>query len=329
MVEYVLVTGAAGSIGSHVVDKLLEQYQSVIGIDNFDPYYDLSTGKTINMKMKQSNIAHQVEHPLYEFHAIDLCNRRDLEDIFSKHLIGPIIHLAARPGVGHSFKDPESYVRNNVEATTTLFETAQRFDINQIVYASSSSVYGERSDEGPFKESDAIDNIQAPYGETKRSCELVAEEFHEKYGLKLAGLRFFTVYGERNRPDMAMYIFTEKIMNGEEIEVRGEPGAIVRDFTYIGDIADGVIAVAQHMESVSNQIFNIGCGRPVSVDKLVSLLEEEIGRPAKIQRVPLPKGDVSRTYADTSKIYGLCGWKPTTSLEEGVKKTVAWYKETH
>src|SRR5574341_2217288 len=311
----VLVTGGAGFIGSHCVDVLLARGDKVICVDNFNDFYD--------RKVKKANIAkHKKNFVLYE---ADIGDFSAVEKIIRKEKPDKILHLAARAGVQPSLKNPLEYVRSNIVGTTNLLEACRKHGILDFVFASSSSVYGGNK-KVPFSEEDRVDNPYSPYAATKKSCEVLAANYHHVAGMRIVALRYFTVYGPRNRPDMAIYTFAEKIKNGKEIILYGKGDEIKRDWTYIADIVDGTIKALDNVEKFGFEIINLGNSKPVPATYLVALLEKAIGKKAKTKRAPLPMGDVPITYADATKAKKLLNWEPMTPIEQGVKKFAAWFK---
>ncbi len=306
----IVVTGCAGFIGSHFCERLLGEDFQVIGIDNFDSYYD--------KRFKERNLAILRDRKRFKFIESDI---RDFDNLRRK--IGEadvIIHLAARPGVRPSMKDPKSYADVNVLGTISVLELALKLDVDQFIFGSSSSVYG--LDEVPFREDRPADRPLSVYGGTKRASEIILHAYSYNYGLPVTILRFFTVYGPRVRPDMAIYKFAKGIFLGEEITVYGE-GKLKRDYTYISDIVDGTIKALRRR--FSYEIFNLGSGRPIEIIELIRLLEKYIGKEAKIRFEEKPREDMPETYADISKAKELLGYEPKVSIEEGVRRFVEWF----
>ena len=313
----ILVTGGAGFIGSHCVDVLLKRGDTVICVDNLNDFYD--------PKIKLGNIAQHKKNPAFSLHKIDIAEKA-MAELIAKTKPDKILHLAARAGVQPSLKDPVEYVRSNVLGTTNILEAAKKAGVKNIVMASSSSVYGGNK-KVPFSEEDRVDNPYSPYAASKKSTEVIAANYHHITGMHIAALRYFTVYGPRNRPDMAIYTFAEKIFKGKEVTLYGKGDEIKRDWTYITDIVEGTIAALDNIEKIGFEIVNLGNSKPVAVNYFVSLLEKELGKKAKVKRAPLPTGDVPITFADTNKAKKLLGWQPTTPIEEGVKHFIKWFKE--
>lgn len=299
----VLVTGAAGFVGHHVMMRL----PSAIGIDNFNDYYD------VELKRKRASISGRV----YNY---DVCDISALNSILNKYKIKYVIHMAAQAGVRYSLKNPQSYVHNNVECFVQLLEALKNTNI-PLIYASSSSVYGKNM-KVPFKETDPVIQPASLYAATKRENELLAHVYHNLYKQKSIGLRFFTVYGPMGRPDMAYYSFTKNILEGKPIDVYNY-GKVSRDFTYVDDIVDGIIACMT--VNFDYEIVNLGRGQPYSVGQFISIIEKATGKKAIKKMMPMAKGDVLITYADTSKAKSLLGYNPKVSLEEGIHKFVEWF----
>ena len=299
----VLVTGAAGFVGHHVMMRL----PSAIGIDNFNDYYE------VELKRKRAAISGRV----YNY---DVCDITALNSILNKYKIKYVVHMAAQAGVRYSLKNPQSYVHNNVECFVQLLEALKNTNI-PLIYASSSSVYGKNT-KVPFKETDPVIQPASLYAATKRENELLAHVYHNLYKQKSIGLRFFTVYGPMGRPDMAYYSFTKNILEGKPIDVYNY-GKVSRDFTYVDDIVDGIIACMT--VNFDYEIVNLGRGQPYSVGQFISMIEKATGKKAIKKMMPMAKGDVLITYADTSKAKSLLGYNPKVSLEEGIHKFVEWF----
>ena len=311
----ILVTGGAGFIGSHVCDKLLESCYSIICIDDFNNYY--------NPQIKENNIKKCLKNPNFKLYRLDIRNFEKLENIFKENKIDKIVHLAARAGVRASLENPELYFDVNVNGTKNLLELAVKYKIKNFIFASSSSVYGVNK-KIPFSEDDNVDNQISPYAKSKRKTELLCKQYHEKNNLSITCLRFFTVYGPRGRPDMAPYKFTKLISNNEEIKMYGD-GTSKRDYTYILDITDGIISALD--KDFAFEIINLGDSNTVELKHFIRLIEENVGRKAKIKQLPMQKGDVPVTYADISKAKRLLGYEPKVKIEEGMKRFVEWYKK--
>lgn len=315
--KIVLVTGAGGFIGSHVSKVLLDRGDMVIGVDEINDYYDV--------RIKNSNIDDLVEYDNFSFRKGDICDISFISAVFEEFKPTHICHLAARAGVRPSINDPYIYVHSNVEGTTRLLDLARTHNVINFVYASSSSVYGSSTAE-ILTEEDVVEKPVSPYAATKKACELLAYTFHHLYGLNTTGLRFFTVYGPRGRPDMAPFKFIDRIFNGLEIQQYGD-GSTSRDYTYISDIVDGVVRSIDR--PLGYQVFNLGNGRPFLLKDFISLVEDKIGKKAKIRIMPEQPGDVKRTCACIKKAKELLGYEPKVAFEDGIAMTANWYREAH
>ncbi|AXI24932.1 protein CapI [Methanofervidicoccus sp. A16] len=311
----ILITGSAGFIGFHLCREILESYNDVeiLGIDNMNNYYNPF------LKDMRNNILK--EYKGYTFLRLDFSDYPKLVESLKDKDIDLIVHLGAQAGVRYSLKDPWAYERSNVLGTMNIFEFARRFDIDKVVYASSSSVYGGNK-KIPFSEDDRTDSPISLYAATKRSNELMAYTYHHLYGIEMVGLRFFTVYGEWGRPDMAYFKFAKRILLGEPIDVYNY-GNMERDFTYISDVVDGMISSIER--SFSYEIFNLGNSKPVKLMYFIELLERYLGRTAKKNFLPMQEGEVPVTYADISKSRELLGYDPKVSIEEGLRRFCSWF----
>ena len=312
-----LLTGAAGFIGFHTAQALLARGEEIIGVDNLNDYYPVS--------LKQARLGQLTTHKNFRFHQLDIADREPLFDIAKAGKIKSIIHLAAQAGVRYSIENPFAYERSNLNGHLSVLEIARHLSVDHLTYASSSSVYGANK-ETPFSEEHACDNPVSLYGATKKSNELMSSSYARLYKLKQTGLRFFTVYGPWGRPDMAYWIFTEKMLKGEPINVfnRGEMG---RDFTYIDDIVDGVIAAHDNPPAESDaphRIYNLGNDKPEALMTLIELLEKELGIKAQKNLMDMQQGDVERTWADISRARNELGFAPRISLGEGISRFIAW-----
>jgi len=310
----VLVTGNAGFIGSHLVERLLDQGNEVVGFDNLDPFYDPA--------IKRRNLATALAHPRFEFVEGDLRRRDQVDALFSGRRIDRVFHGAARAGVRPSLKDPLLYEEVNVRGTLHLLEAAIRHGVSNFVFASSSSVYGEQK-KVPFAETDPVDGPISPYAATKKAGELMCYTYHHLYRLPVTCLRFFTVYGPRQRPEMAIHAFTRAIARGEPLSLYGD-GSARRDFTYIDDIIAGVLAALDRPHPY--EIINLGESQTIELRDLIRRLERVIGRPAVINALPAQPGDVPITYADVNKARAMLGYVPSTSIDAGLERFVAWYR---
>jgi UDP-glucuronate 4-epimerase len=315
----ILVTGAAGFIGFHVAEALLARGESVIGLDNLNPYYDV--------RLKEARLERLRAKPGFVFHHADISDRHAVAPIFERHGdLTEIVHLAAQAGVRHSLVDPYSYVQSNVMGHLVMLEAARQLSgLRHFVYASTSSVYG-MNDDLPFRETDRVDTPISLYAATKRSDELMSHAYAHLFGLRQTGLRFFTVYGPWGRPDMAYFSFARAIVAGEPITLYDD-GRLKRDFTYVDDIVDGIVGCLAHPPDgpVPVRLLNIGNHRCEEVRHLVALLEQALGRRAIIRSVPRPLLDVEETFADVDAIAALTGYQPSTSLAEGIPRFVAWF----
>ena len=311
----VLVTGAAGFIGFHLSRMLLEKGNQVIGVDNLNPYYDVSLKKARLDLLK----------PLQDFvfYKEDIQNLSGLRKIFQKHAIGRICNLAAQAGVRYSLKDPFSYQKSNLEGFLNLLELAREYEVNNFVYASSSSVYGDNP-KIPFSVDDRVDTPVSLYGATKKANELMAYAYSHLFGIPCTGLRFFTVYGPWGRPDMALFLFTDAILNDRPINVYNY-GRMKRDFTYVDDVVEGTIAALE--KPFAYEVFNLGNSDPIELMDFIGIIEEELGREAQKNMMPLQPGDVLETSADIGKSKDMLGFSPKTPIREGIKRFLTWYRE--
>ena len=313
-----IVTGAAGFVGFHVAQALLARGEPVVGVDNLNSYYDVG--------LKQARLALLRDVAGFTFHAVDIAEKAPMFALFEASGAERVVHLAAQAGVRFSMEDPWAYVSSNVMGQVTVLEAARRLPrLEHVVYASSSSVYGGNT-KLPFAEGDRVDTPVSIYAATKRADELMAHAYWHLYGVKLTGLRFFTVYGPWGRPDMAYYSFAEAIMAGQPITVYDE-GRLKRDFTYIDDIVAGVLACLDRAPEAgaAPQVFNIGNNRGEFVSELVALLEAGLGRRAIVRSAPRPVADVAETCADLEAIRAWCGYQPTTPLSVGIPRFVDWF----
>lgn len=309
-----LVTGGAGFIGSHVVDRLLrENAERVVTVDNFHNYYAA--------QLKRANISEHLTYKNYRLVETDICDRAGLANLFAEEAFDTIIHLAARAGVRPSLEQPVEYYETNVTGTLNLLELARAHKISRFIFASSSSVYGAGV-EPPFQE-DAILRPISPYAATKAAGELLAHTYSHLYGMTILCLRFFTVYGARQRPDLAIHKFTKLISEGKPIPLFGN-GDTARDYTYIDDIVSGIMATLKY-EATPFEIVNLGESHTVSLRGLVELIEQALGKKAIIEWHPIQPGDLLRTHADVSKARKLLGYDPQVPIELGIQKFVAWF----
>jgi UDP-glucuronate 4-epimerase len=319
MTSPVIVTGAAGFIGMHTAERLLARGETVIGIDGFNAYYDPA--------LKEARAARLCTHKDFELVRADIADHDALHALVARTGAKRIVHLAAQAGVRYSIDNPFAYERSNLAGHLSVLEAARHNDVEHLVYASSSSVYGDRPLTGEgFKESDPTVSPVSLYAATKQSCELISQSYAHLYGFPQTGLRFFTVYGPWGRPDMAYYKFTEMIARGEPIEVYGQ-GRMARDFTYIDDIIDGVIGVLDAPPARgAHEIYNIGDSQPIGLMDMIASLEEALGMKAEKIMRPMQPGDVTATYADISRLNAKIGYKPKVMLTEGLQRYVAWWR---
>ncbi|MFT4252817.1 MAG: NAD-dependent epimerase/dehydratase family protein [Caulobacter sp.] len=315
----VLVTGAAGFIGMHVAERLLDRGETVIGVDVFNTYYDPA--------LKDARAARLEGRPGFSMIRLDIADHEAMLALVKASGVKRVVHLAAQAGVRYSIENPFAYERSNLAGHLSVLEACRHGGVEALVYASSSSVYGDRPLNGSgFKETDPVDAPVSLYAATKRSCELISQSYARLYGFPQAGLRFFTVYGPWGRPDMAYFSFTQKILKGEPIEVYGE-GRMARDFTYVDDIVDGIIGVLDNPPPQGgHEIYNIGDNDPVGLMEMISTLETAIGREAEKIFRPMQPGDVTATYADIDKLNALCGYKPKVKLAEGLSRFAEWHR---
>ena len=328
----VLVTGAAGFIGMHVAERLLQAGHRVVGIDNLNDYYDPA--------LKQARLEQLARHEAFTFQRCDIADRPAISRVFAEYPITHVIHLAAQAGVRYSLENPHAYVDANLVGFVNILEACRHNGIAHLVYASSSSVYGGNT-RMPFAEDDNVDHPISLYAATKKANELMAHTYSHLYGLPTTGLRFFTVYGPWGRPDMALFIFTKAIFEGRAIPLYNE-GRMKRDFTYIDDVAEAVVrcvfkpatpdpdfaseAPDPAVSSAPYRVFNIGNHTPVSLEHFVSLIEQATGRKAERRLEPMQPGDVPATYADVGRLKVWIGFEPSTPIEEGIPRFIAWYR---
>ena len=328
----IMITGAAGFIGSTLALRLLERGDEVYGIDNLNDYYDVT--------LKEARLARLQDNPNFTFEKLDIVDRDGIGRLFRENRFDAVMHLAAQAGVRYSIENPYSYIDCNLVGFGNILEGCRHSKVGHFVFASSSSVYGANT-RLPFSEHDNVDHPVSLYAASKKANELMAHSYAHLYGLSCTGLRFFTVYGPWGRPDMALFKFTKGILAGEPIPVFNE-GRMVRDFTYIDDIVEGVVRVIDSPAAPNPQwsgdapdpatsyapyrVFNIGNNNPVELMRYIEVLEECLGQKANLDLLPMQPGDVPATVANTSELAGAVGFKPATTVEEGVGKFVDWYR---
>jgi UDP-glucuronate 4-epimerase len=319
----VLVTGAAGFIGYHTARRLAQQGQQVIGIDNLNDYYSVD--------LKRARLEQLSELQNFDFQLMDIVDKPALMALFNKHRFTEVIHLAAQAGVRYSLDNPDAYAQSNLVGFLNVLEACRFHQPAHLIYASSSSVYGANS-ELPYRVDNPVERPVSLYAATKRANELLASSYCHLYGLQASGLRFFTVYGPWGRPDMALFKFTQAILQGEPIDIYNN-GQMARDFTYIDDIVEGIARlcpkppVPEKVGEGVNKLFNIGRGRPVELLDFVDCLEKALGVKAQYNFLPLQAGDVVSTWADVSELAQWTGFSPQVDVEEGVSRFVAWYRD--
>jgi UDP-glucuronate 4-epimerase len=315
----ILITGAAGFIGSHVAHSLLEDGHEVVGLDNFNDYYDVG--------LKEARHARLIENPCYEGIRGNIHDYELLKEIFEKHIIDRVCHLAAQAGVRYSLENPFAYQESNLKGFLNILEICRHHEIPRLVYASSSSVYGGNT-KVPFSESDVVDHPVSLYAATKKSNELMAHSYTHLYGFQTIGLRFFTVYGPWGRPDMAYWLFTKAMLQGQAIKVFNH-GDMQRDFTYIDDIVLGIKSAIFNDGLSPYEIINLGNNQPVQLTDFIHEIADALGMQPKMEMLPMQSGDVHITYADISKAQTKLKYQPKTSIHEGINRFVDWYKSCH
>ena len=334
----ILITGAAGFIGFHITKRLLIEGFEVVGVDNLNPYYDLRLKKTRLNELKNLSKKQSVK---FLFFKEDLENKNFLTELFRKFKFNKVVNLAAQAGVRYSIENPSSYINSNIVGFANLLEVCRRNCIEHLIYASSSSVYGGNK-KLPFSEAHNVDHPVSLYAASKKANELMAHSYSHLYGIPTTGLRFFTVYGPWGRPDMALFLFTKSILNGEPIKIFNK-GDMMRDFTFIDDITESLFRVI-NKDAISDpnfdylkpspsaswapyKIFNIGNSNPINLMDFISTIEEILGIKAKKEFLDMQPGDVASTSADTVLLENWVGFKPRTSVKDGIKKFIDWYKD--
>lgn len=311
----ILLTGAAGFIGSHLAERLLARGDAVVAVDNFDPFYDPAE--------KRANVAGASRHPRYELLEVDCADPAALRAALGERELDAVIHLAAKAGVRPSIAHPTAYARANLLGTQAVLDIARERAIGRFVFGSSSSVYGD-SDRTPFSEDDPVDRPISPYAATKRGGELLCRTHQHLHGGSLVALRYFTVYGPRQRPDLAIRAFAERILRGEPITLFGD-GTSERDYTWVDDIVDGTVAALDLTDpGTGYEVVNLGGSRTTSLNRLVALIAEATGREPVVRRVDDQPGDVRRTHADIAKAERLLGYRPSIGVEQGIPRMIDW-----
>ncbi len=330
-----LVTGAAGFIGYHLCEALLRRGDEVVGLDNLNDYY--------SVQLKRDRLAQLADQKRFSFHQIDLVDREAIDALFVEHRFPVVLNMAAQAGVRYSLTNPHAYMQSNLVGFLNILEACRHTDVGHLVYASSSSVYGANT-RMPFSVHDNVDHPVSMYAASKKSNELIAHSYSHLYRLPTTGLRFFTVYGPWGRPDMALYLFTEAILAGRPIDVYNH-GKMKRDFTYIDDVVEGVVRTADR-PAVANpnwsgdepdpgtsaapyRLYNIGNNQPVELMDLIDILEKCLGTKAKKNLLPIQPGDVPETYANVDDLTRDVGFQPSSTIEDGVARFVAWYRQYH
>ncbi len=346
MSSEILITGTAGFIGYHLSRRLLEDGRQIVGIDNINDYYDpgLKYDRLLEAGIAKEDIkdGHRLrssKYPGYSFYKADISNEEDIKDIFKKHNISYVVNLAAQAGVRYSLSNPHAYINSNIKGFINILEACRHNNVKHLCYASSSSVYGMNT-KMPFSVHDNVDHPVSLYAASKKSNELMAHSYSHLYGIPTTGLRFFTVYGPWGRPDMALFLFVDAILNNKPIEVFNE-GNMKRDFTYIDDIVEGLVRVVENpaasnpgwagldpdpsSSSAPYKIYNIGNNKPVQLMDFISAIEKQLGKPAEKIFMPMQAGDVPETYADVKDLIQDMDYKPGTAIEDGIRKFTDWY----
>lgn len=322
MSNSLLVTGVAGFIGFHLARRLLSEGKVVVGIDSLNDYYD--------PQLKRDRLNQLLELGLI-FRQIDLTDWKNIQALFQEHQFETVVHLAAQAGVRYSKTNPHAYVASNIDGFLNILEGCRHFNIRHLLYASSSSVYGANR-EMPFSTDQKTDRPVSLYGATKKANELMAHSYSWMYGLPATGLRFFTVYGPWGRPDMALYLFADAIIEQKSLQLFNY-GQMNRDFTYVDDIVEGISRLlpltptGSTGEAAAHRVLNIGSHNPVALERFLELIEQAVGRKALVEKLPMQSGDVASTFAEVSDLETLTGFRPSTSLEQGIENSIAWYLE--
>ena len=310
---HILITGGAGFIGSSLTDRLLAAGHHIVSIDNFDPYYDPA--------VKENNLTTALQSRRFKLYRDDILDTAALDKIFTEHDFEIVVHIAAKAGVRPSILDPHGYYRVNVTGTLNLLEQCKRKHINKFILASTSSIYGNNK-KVPFSETDAVDNPISPYAASKKAAELLCHTYHHLYKMNIHALRFFTVYGPRQRPDLAIHKFFQMITSGQPITLFGD-GSTSRDYTYIDDILDGITKSITNISGY--EIINLGESKTITLMDMVSMIEDVLGQKAVRKSQPMQPGDVDRTFADISKARRILGYDPQTNLRIGLEKFRDWF----
>jgi UDP-glucuronate 4-epimerase len=329
----ILLTGTAGFIGYHLVKRLSQEENHVItGIDNINDYYDpnLKYARLKDTGIEREDVKDLLPvqstcYPNYRFVKLDLTDKTNLINLFVEFRPDIVVNLAAQAGVRYSLENPNAYIQSNIVGFLNILECCRHYPVQHLVYASSSSVYGN-SAEVPYSENDKTDSPVSLYAATKKANELMAHVYSHLYGIPATGLRFFTVYGPYGRPDMAPMLFADAIINGKSIKVFNN-GNLSRDFTYVDDIVEGIVRVTGKIpnQKQPHAVYNIGCSNPVQLMDFIHTLEDAIGKKANLEMYPMQQGDVYQTYADTTALENQFGYSPNVTLKEGIKRFVEWY----
>jgi len=313
--DAILITGGAGFIGSHLAERLLERGRGVVVLDNFDPFYEAS--------IKRRNIRRASGHPAYTFVEGDIRDSESLDALFESQSIGAAVHLAARAGVRPSIQDPILYSSVNLDGTTRLLEACRRHGVKRFLFGSSSSVYGN-NDKVPFGEEDPVDRPISPYAATKKAGEVLCHSYHHLFDMQIDCLRFFTVFGPRQRPEMAIHKFTRRLADGRKIQQYGD-GSSARDYTFVADIVDGILAVLEHDSGY--EIWNLGGSHAITLAELVEKIAARLGVRPEVEQLPMQPGEVERTWADIDKAQRVLGWSPRVGIDRGLDLFLAWFRE--
>ena len=331
----ILITGAAGFIGSHIVNALSAADHEVIGIDNLNSYYDvrLKYARLRNSGIEEKKIGanefvQSEKYPSYRFQLLDITDRERLQSLFKNENFTHVIHLAAQAGVRYSLENPYAYIDSNIVGFINILEACRHYPVNHLVFASSSSVYGANA-KIPYSESDRTDSPVSLYAATKKANEVMAHVYHKIYGMDIFMLRFFTVYGPKQRPDLAINKFARLIAEGKAIDLYGD-GQTYRDYTYVDDIISGIIGCFKYLDNHNDiyEILNLGSNHPITLLEMVETIERCLQKRAIINHLPMQPGDVNKTFADVSKANRLIGYKPSISFEDGIKRFLDWQKSS-